>query len=385
LDEEIGLESGKKVTLVQLHPTEKIIGTYKKGDNVSVEVGPFRSCLLVATTTEYDEPALVGVDYKVIKSIEGQVIELEILGMPGTTSTFSLLNNKKYSSAKINGKDASKLLKGESVNYTFPGEVLKESVHRKLNDFVEIPIPDDAEALYEVSLFSTDNNALEVRSVERSGETSIPQVKAARDAFFNQKHFVDMGIWDRNLFDGDYKTGFWPTTRYKTDRGSFRLDLGEVQMVDELLISVPDVFSLLPMKPDEGQYFEVSRDLKSWEQLSYMAGLEIKVPIGKEIRYLRFRSFPLQVTEIEGFTSGKKLDRSNWKASNLFAHPRYKKAQKTWKSTVELEELAEGSYLCVALNGKHGKEGAYVGAKVDGELLGSGRCVFISARKNFFL
>jgi hypothetical protein len=36
-----------------------------------------------------------------------------------------------------------------------------------------------------------------------------------------------------------------------------------------------------------------------------------------------------------------------------------------------LDEVAEGSYLCVALNGKHGKEGAYVAAKIDGELLGA--------------
>lgn len=371
LDEEIGLESDGKITLVQLHPTEKVLGTFNKGDEVSVEVMPFRSCMLLATTERYDEPALKGADFRVLKNVEGQAIEIEVLGMPGTTSNISLLNADQYESAKIDGKDASKLLKGKSLKLTFPGDVLMNRVHRKLNDFTEIPIPDDADALYEASVFAADNNALEVRSLERSGETSIPQVEAARDAFFNQKAFVDLGVWDRNLFDGDIKTGFWPTKRYKTDRGAFRLDLGEVQMVDELLITVPDVFSLLPMKPGEGQYFEVSTDMKNWEQLSYMAGTDIRVPIGKPVRYLRFRSFPQQVTEIEGVTSGRKLDRTNWKASNLFAHPRSKKAQKVWKSTIVLDEVAEGSYLCVALNGTHGKEGAYVAAKIDGELLGA--------------
>ena len=370
LDEEIGIESNGKITLVQLHPTEKVLGTFKKGDQVSVEVSPFRACMLLATTQKYDESAVTGADFWVVKNVDGQAIEIDVLGMPGTTSTISLLNAKQYKSAKIDGKDVSKLLKGQSIKHTFPGEVLENRVHRKLNDFTEVSIPDDAEALYEASVFAADNNALEVRSLQRSGETSIPQVKAARDAFFNQKAFVDLGVWDRNLFDGDLKTGFWPTKRYQTDRGSFRLDLGKVQMVDELLITVPDVFSLLPMKPDEGQYVEVSTDLMSWEQLSFMAGTDIRLPIGKNVRYLRFRSFPLQVTEIEGITSGRKLDRTKWKASNLFAHPRSKKVQKVWKSTIVLDEVAEGSYLCVAINGKHGKEGAYVAAKIDGELLG---------------
>ncbi|MBA7587203.1 hypothetical protein ES708_29221 [subsurface metagenome] len=221
------------------------------------------------------------------------------------------------------------------------------------------------------SVYAADNNALEVRSLQRSGETSIPEVKAARDAFFNQKLFVDMGIRDRNLFDGDLTTGFWPTKRYKTDRGCLRLDLGEIQQVDELLITVPDVFSLLPMKPDEGNYVEISTDLNSWERLTYLAGIKMCINIGKPVRYLRFRYFPQQITEIEGITSGNKLDRTEWRASNLFAYPTNKKAQKAWKSTIVLDEVPTGSYLCIAINGKHGREGAYAAAKIDGELIGA--------------
>lgn len=37
-------------------------------------------------------------------------------------------------------------------------------------------------------VFAADNNALEVRSLQRSGEISIPEVKAARDAFFIRRH-----------------------------------------------------------------------------------------------------------------------------------------------------------------------------------------------------
>ncbi len=372
LDEEIGMEANEEITLIQLHPSEKILGTYKKGETVEVEVQPFRACMLLATTENYDEPAVKGANFRVIKNLAGHPIELEILGMPGTETSISLLNADNYKSAKIDGKEAPKLLKGKNIKLTFPGEVLTNKTHRKLGNFTETTIPDDADALYEATAFAADNNALEVRSLQRSGETAIPEVKAARDAFFNQQAFIDRGVWDKNLFDGDLQTGFWPTKRYKTDLSvSFRLDLGEVQQLDELKIFVPDVFSLLPLQPAEGQIMEVSTDLKNWEEITYLASCEMDIKIDKPVRYLRFRNFPQQVREIEGFTNGKKLDRSEWRASNLFAHPRFKKVEKAWTKTIVLDEVPANSYLCVAINGLHGKEGAYVAAKIDGELVGA--------------
>ena len=371
LDEEIGIESQGKITLMQLHPTEKLLGTFKKGDQVLVEVKPFRASMLLATVENYDEPVLEGSDFQVLKNVVEQPIEIEILGMPGTKPKVNLLNASQYKSAKIDEKEVSRLLNGKKIQLTFPGEPLKNKVHRKLGRFVEIPIPEDAKALYEATAFAADNNALEVRSLERSGETAIPEVKAAREAFFNQKSFVDLGVWDRNLFDNDLTTGFWPTKRYRTERGSFRLDLGKVQQVDELLITVPDVYSLLPMKPQEGNIVEVSTDLKSWESLTYLAATKMTVHIGKPVRYLRFKYFAQQITEIEGITQGEKLERTHWKASNLFVHPTSKKALKAWKTTVVLEEAPAGSYFCIAINGQHGREGAYVGAKINGELIGA--------------
>ena len=68
--------------------------------------------------------------------------------------------------------------------------------------------------------------------MQRSGGTVIPQVEAAREAFFSQDVFRHRGIWDRNLFDGDSATGFWPSRKYGIDQrvrgGCFRLDLGVV-------------------------------------------------------------------------------------------------------------------------------------------------------------
>ncbi|MDR2626466.1 MAG: hypothetical protein LBC40_00340 [Dysgonamonadaceae bacterium] len=101
--------------------------------------------------------------------------------------------------------------------------------------------------LDEATVFAADNNALEVRSLLRSGETNIPQVKAARDAFFSQPAFVNRGIWDRQLFDGDLNTGFWPSRRKGDIRikgGCFRLDLGETTYVDSIVLKVNMDFGL---------------------------------------------------------------------------------------------------------------------------------------------
>jgi hypothetical protein len=47
------------------------------------------------------------------------------------------------------------------------------------------PAPENAEQLYEATIFKVNNNSLENQSVNRSGKTKIPQVQAARDAFFD--------------------------------------------------------------------------------------------------------------------------------------------------------------------------------------------------------
>lgn len=371
LDKEIGLESKGKITLVQLHPTEKVLGTFQSGEVVDVKVHPFRACMVMATTEIYSDPVVNGVDFEVIKDLPGKPVEINLLGMPGTTSHLTLLNTGDYKSATIDGKDASTLLKGQNISMTFDGALLKNKTHRKLAEFTEITIPKDANALYEATIFASDNNAMEVRSLQRSGKTNIPEVKAARDAFFKQKTFIERSVWDKNLFDGDLETRFFPSTKIKTNRPAFRIDLGKVQHVDEIIVTLPDVFSLSPMKEAEGNFVEISSDLKNWETITYLAGNKMNIPIGKSTRYLRFKTFARQISEIEAIADGKKLDRSNWKASNLFTHPSSKKALKAWSSKLTLDEVPANSYLCVAINGVHGQEGAYVSAKIDGKLVGA--------------
>jgi len=153
--------------------------------------------------------------------------------------------------------------------------------------------------------------------------------------------------------------------------GTLRLDLGKITDVDKLVVYVPDNFSLHPLLPEEGNYVEISSDLKTWETLTYLAGKTMTIDIHKKTRYLRFKSQPRQIVEIEGYLDGKPLDRSKWKASNLFAHSDRMKCVKSWKANFVLDELAENSYLSVAINGKHGVEGAYVAAKIDRQLIGA--------------
>jgi hypothetical protein len=60
LDESIGLKSKEDVELRRFHPSERIIGRFKVGEEVAVEVLPFRSCLLMAASEPCDELGVMG-------------------------------------------------------------------------------------------------------------------------------------------------------------------------------------------------------------------------------------------------------------------------------------------------------------------------------------
>ena len=377
--EELGLKNSGRYEVRQIHPSERIIGKIKAGQSTEITVDPFRSCLLIVSSAKIDEPAIIGSDYQVLKNTKDQDIEIEILGWPGTETTIKLADSRKYKSMSIEDSSLPGSLKGSNLKFTFDGEPYTKELTRKVGSFENLSDIDniDWKALYETTVFSADNNALEVRSIQRSGWSEIPEVKAAQDALFNQKTFVDRGIWDKNLFDGSMETAFWQQKKYKRDQaingGCFRLDLGEVTDIDELIVKTGDLFSLQPMLEGEGNYVEISTDLITWKQLTYLAGISMSIDIPENTRYLRFKEFPSKISEIEGYKNGQKLNSKGWKASNLFAYPddTKLKCQQIWKSTFELEEIAKNSYLCVALNGVHGTEGAYVAAKINGKMVGA--------------
>jgi hypothetical protein len=373
--EEIGLDGGYQYYIRQFHPTEKVLGIFPRGESLTITVPPFRSYLLIVSKEKFDEPGLIGSEYNIIKNVDGQDIEIDVLGLPGTSSYIQLEESDNYKEAFLNGEKSVPLQKGRVVKINFDGVVLAEGPNRHISFLNKTDVPEDAGALYEATIFAADNNALEVRSLQRSGPTGIQEVEAAREAFFTQETFTRRGIWDKNLFDNNLSTGFFPTRKYKRDQriegGCFRLDLGSVMDIDSVVLVCPDEYSLQPLLKDEGNYVELSSDLISWKTLTYLAGEKMLIEIGGPVRYLRFKEYADRLVEVIAYKNGAKVDPGAFRASMLFAHPDRKKPHAAWSSSFRLEEIAEGSYLSVAINGEHGVEGAYAAIKVDGKYIGA--------------
>jgi len=376
LDEEIGLSSGTVIELRQYHPTERLIGTFEKGSSVDVEVLPFRSCLLMATSTRADI-AVKGCDYEIVRDLPGKPVQIKLLAMPGDVRNIELVTgNRRFASARISGCRHDGLVRGRSAAVFFPGMPLTEKYHRKLGDLTPCNLPPDAEALYEATCFAADNNALEVRALQRSGPSRVPQVRKAREAFVKQKLFIDRGLWDRFLFDGDDETALYVARRVGVAPlfgGSLRIDLGATISLDRLVVRTGSEHSLQPFKYDETIGAQFSADLNNWTAMRLVADEEIVMDLdqGSRLRYIRFDGTPDRIVEIEGYLGGRKLDRAGWRASNLFARYSRIRPRKAWQHSFTLNEIPSGSYLAIALNGEHGVEGAYAAIRVDGKPVGA--------------
>jgi len=329
LDKEIGLAAnGRRVKAQLYHPFAADLGKHPYGSVIEVEVLPFRAALVRLTN-----------DAK--------------------ADDDSALTSLIPSAAKR-----------------------KEFIHYKVAGMKACPVPDDISSYYYATCFAADNNALEARSLLRSGATKVPQVRAARDAFFQQPLFKAREIWDRYLFDGDTLSAFsiamrWGDPRPQGESG-FHLDLGQPTELDSLIVRTFDEYSLSPLKSEEGVQAYVSADLKQWKEITFLAGRNMNIDLSRSglVRYIRFAPCPLRLTEVEGYKDGKPVDRTRWRVSNLFRPygGRTCQACHTWRSefTVPADSLTgHRSYLCVAINGIHGTEGAWVGFKIDGEYVGA--------------
>lgn len=379
LDSEIGLTAEGDVELRQFHPSEKVLGTFKHGSTVEVEVPPFRSCLVMATTRPVNEVGVSGCTYEVVREIPGKPVIMKLMGLPGTRASIRLSpGDSKFSRAILGGKANEKLLAGKSIEVRFPGKVLECPLHRKLGDLTPCDVPADAEALYEATCFAADNDALEVRSLDRSGPTKVPHAQRARDAFFNQARFHKLDIWDKNLFDGKLGTFFHCPVIYLDfikipgiiRGGALRVDFGKPVSLDKLVI-----------KTINGQYAEcveapaaVSADLKSWTPINLVGeGNTIAATIAADthVRYLRIGGYFGKVAEIKGYQGGTLLDRSAWQASLVFGLYENAPPVRAWSTSCTLGEIAKNSYLAIAVHGSHGAEGAYAAIRVDDKYVGA--------------
>lgn len=378
LGEETGLTADITYEVRLLHPVERIIGTFGNGESLKIPVDPFRSALVLICPEGEGGPGIKGCDYEIIQDIPNKPLKIKLKGFPGTKHKIKLANSvDKFSDAKLDGKPVSSLTKGRSLNINFEGELMQEPYHRKIADLTPCDVPEDAEALYEATIFAADNNALEIRSLVRSGETKIPEVKAAREAFLNQALFAERGLWDHYMFDDDYNTSFYVSRRrHKADLlngGSLRLDFGQAVNMDELIIEVGSEHAMQPWKTEEAVFLEISEDLSEWDEIRILANstMKIKLNPGNPVRYVRFRGTPDKVIEINAYLKGKKLDRTKWRGSHLYS-PYYRvKAEKAWSASTVLNEIPDGAYLAVCLEGEHGIEGAYAAIRVNGNPIGA--------------
>ena len=392
LDGEIGLaDSGEKIALIQRHPTEKLIGLYDFGNTVEVELMPFRAHLFEVAAIREALPVLENCEYETIREdARGNPLEVKMLCCGGGEITL--------------------LAGGQSRPYgDYEKRDIREPAPLHLGTLIPEAIPEgQAEELYEVAQFAVDNDSLETRELRRAGETVIPEVKAARDAFFSQATYTARGCDQAALFDGDPATYFDGQSRYLTDfqgrglridGGCLRVDFGGIFDADEVEITCfaihePITEVRAQICPEEGSY---SADLIHWRtaksadkavveanctapvvkasvhHIVKATGDRIRVAYktdGAPIRYFRLPAPMDRIYSIRLLKDGQEVTLTSPKANNLQA-PYGSKAPVAMRGgTVTLPEVRDGDYIAVAVNGIHGAEGAYCVAEVDGQRMG---------------
>ena len=402
LSEEIGLTASGPVEVRRYHPSERILGTFSQGDTIQVEVPPFRSYLLMATTEPCEEVGVVGCDYEVVRDTENKATLIKLLGHPNSNPALSLKQGQRsFTKATLNGKEAIEIIT-DGLSTHFPGPTTTPTWHKKLADLKPVDVPTDAEQLYEATCFTAENNALEVQSLHRSGPSRIPAVTKARDAFFDQELFWRRGIWDKYMFDQNLET-FFGVFHYDKDKridgGALRIDLGTVESIDTISLQ-----TLSPVKQADERPLEltaeVSHDLTTWKPLtlSRIKAPGETIPVARttqnggnhtffettvhtwqltlsepeSFRYLRIQQAPGRVAEFQLFANDKKLLSERWRATHLFAPFAAAKPVAAWLASIEIEsETPQESYLCVALEGTHGANKAFAALRVDGQWIGA--------------
>ena len=115
----------------------------------------------------------------------------------------------------------------------------------------------------------------------------------------------------------------------------------------------------------------VSPDLLNWTSIRFVTGKRMELDLSKvdTVRYVMVKPAFARITEIAGLDKdGRAVDRTMWRASNLLAP--FTSVRKAWSTSFTLDQIPKGSYLCIAVRGVHGAEGAYAALKVTGKYAG---------------
>lgn len=365
IGEETGIDTNKPVAVNLHHPYEKHLGVFNVGDEVEIELMPFRATLIELSVESEAEPMLQNCEYEIIKEDKnGNPVEVKYL--------------------TEENKEKAPL---------FIGSLDKEERN-----------PENGEFLYETAMFAIGNDSLESRSLRRSGETKIPQVKAARDAFFNQDHYKLRGCEAKNMFDGSPDSFFDSQSKTYLDEnrricgGCLRVDFGKEIECDSVEI---EFFSGdYATREVETQKLpliaEYSTDLKDWQSSDFVKisvsdddytakiikftahtlydlhGKKVVASygIGGKMRYLRIENPVDRIYAVRLLKDGKTIETPSAFASNMQAHYRFKKTAVLKQNEFILPEYKNGSSVAVAVEGIHGEECVYCVAEIDGKLCG---------------
>jgi hypothetical protein len=371
LDKSLGLDLAERVGLRQYHPTERWLGAFAFGEEIEVEVQPFRACLLKATTIDDGELTIEGCEYRVRRDLTDRPVEIDLLAMPGERASIRLRDGgREYERAILDGEEVMPLVEGESIAVAFPGRPLSQPYHRFLTRLNQCEVPADAEALFEACCFVAGSDALEVRSLRRAGETRYGAVSAARDMLFAFPQFIEQGIWDRFMFDGDRATAFrawrhdyWPGGK----PGVLRIDFSAPIALDELVLAgAPAGY--------EPRWSRASSDFRSWRALQVEQRgdhLLLAADDAEPIRYVQLDPAPMRVSEAIGTRNGADVPRDRWRASNLLRAYGEKPALHAWRAPIKLDQVAPASYLAVAIPGDYGFNNAFAALRIGDEIRGA--------------
>ena len=400
LNETIGLSECEKVKVMKYHPDESYVGTFKYNDNIDVIVPAFRTLLLaVFENAEFYKNtfALTDCEYEVVREKDGEPIEINILKTNG--------NPIRKIGGNTNDSDKILLENCPVIDKTQSSPIL-------LGKMRDCPVPENAEQLYEATMFMANNNSLESQSVRRSGETAIPQVKAARDAFFAQETYIYRGCEFESMFDGRQDTYFDANTRCygtRVDGGCLRIDFGGIYDISRIEIEYFKIKSPVREVPEQllPELGEMSADLKTWVKTPLSENINIgecNAPIVKfsvhtiefadgtrekaiympdNIKKIRAGYFRLpepmdRIYSVKIFDeSGGEIkpDITEVHANNMMAPYAAKQIKYAQKFEIKIPEtiaVEDGDYIAVAVNGEHGIESAYCAAvdKNSGEPIG---------------
>jgi len=404
--EETGNAKGG-VYVRSIHPYEEDMGFVAEGDSLTIEMEPWRTALIVLSREPLNDIGIKGGKMRPMTRMDGEEFKANIYGLPGESYKISLTGDlSKYTKAELDGCDASALLSGEEYTLTFAGEkVCRGGVKLGSLSPSELPadvealhaaVPENAEALYEAAVFAADNNSLEVRSLQRSGEIAVPEVAEARRHHFEQDTFVYRGIWDKFLFDGKKDTFFMASAVEHDQRisgGMLRVDTGAVVTGDTMSVTflLEKGETLSGLRAEAGECLSCFKPLELIsisepvaEKCNFIPKtvpemMQIDVTrvtatfkLSSPVRYFRIAGAPVRANDFSIVAGGESLCRCGWRASNLFSAYYMNPCHTFHTGEFALKSYPAGAKICVALEGRHEIDAAYAVLELaDGTIVGA--------------